>query len=153
MWNNWGWETLRRFSSSGQTRCEFRHGLDQWWWSWSVWLDWQNWHHRGLVGFFVSIWYFMSAHCRRAAECPAALSATCPAWVSDELAALDRSSQKVLVHDVSRLSSNPAHNLLTLGLCVCRIRPCFLWHYFIHVCSYLLMVAVTLKLLKYVWHT
>lgn len=64
--------------------------------------------------------YFVSACCRRAAECPSGLCQTCPAWgcVYDEPTALDMNSKKVLVHDVNRLSSNPAHNLLlTLELC------------------------------------
>lgn len=71
--------------------------------------------------------YFVSACSRKAAECPAGLCHACPGWgcVSDGLTALDMSSKKVLVHDVNRLSFNPAHNLLTLGLCCLQYQELF----------------------------
>lgn len=153
MCNNWGWEILRRFQL----------------WSDNVWI--QAWFRSVLTILKRVTWlrsqgfggvlcgafkYFVCARSRKAAECPAGLCHSCPGWgcVCDELTALDRNNEKVLVHDVNRLSSNPAHNLLTLGLCCLQYQELLsgsLFYWCLHILQLPGYSGSDSKLLTYVW--
>lgn len=128
MWSNWGWEILRRFQHWSDNVW-----IQAWFRSMLMILNCVTWlNSQGFDGSSWCTWAVCVCVPQKGAECRQVRVTPAPAGgVCDELTAPDMNSKKVLGHDVNRLSSNPAHNLLTLGLCCLQYQELFFvsWFY------------------------